>query len=236
VSAASRPSGTSIVEVLVALLLGLFVVHLGLTTVLRLRRFQERAERRHDVLVATRISRTVLRGELARGEAGVDWIVGRDSAAVRAFRGTGVVCLRGEGPDELVVAYRGDRLPAPVKDSVEVTTSGGGRVVLDLLSSEPAAGPCPGVASGETPVRWLLGGTVPPDAVLGRVFESGSYHFANAALRYRIGAGGRQPVTPSVWRDAGTGMSVGDSAVVLKLEPRAGWGPSRSGFLVWGGA
>lgn len=227
--------GTSIVEALVALLLGLFVVHLGLTTIQRLKGFQERAARRHDTLTASRISRTVLRGELARGEAGVDWIVARDSVAVRAFRGTGAVCPSAGGVDELVVAYRGDRLPDPVKDSVEVTTAEGERAVLDLLSSDPSPGACPGASPGESPTRWRVDGTVPTGTVLGRIFESGSYHLTGAALRYRIGAGGRQPLTPSVWRDAGTGMFIGDSAVVLELEPRPGYGPPRSGFLVWAG-
>lgn len=227
--------GTSMVEALVALLLGLFVVHLGLTTIQRLRTFQERSGRRHDTLTATRISRTVLRGELARGLAGVDWTVGRDSVAVRAFRGTGVVCLDGTGADELLVAYRGDRLPDPVKDSVEVTTTAGERAVLDLLSSRPSTAACPGASPVEAPTRWRVDGTIPDGAVLARIFESGSYHLTDAAFRYRIGAGGRQPLTPSVWRDAGTGMSVVDGAVVLELEPRAGYGSRRSGFLVWGG-
>ncbi len=35
--------------------------------------------------------------------------------------------------------------------------------------------------------------------VLARLFERGSYHVSGAALRYRRGRGGRQPLTPEVF-------------------------------------
>ncbi len=223
--------GASVVEAVVALLLGLFVVHLALTTTQRLERYRERAARRHDALLSTRVARTVLRGELAR--SGGDWSVGQDSLGLRAFRGTAVLCQAGAGPAEVVVAYRGDRLPEPTKDSAEVIVGDGGRVVLGLRSAEATALPCAWAAPGESVQLWRLDGSLPAGAVVVRVFETGSYHLTGSALRYRVGAGGRQPLTPEVWRDAGTGFDSRDSLLFLDLAFRPGHGPDRSGFLTW---
>ena len=49
--------------------------------------------------------------------------------------------------------------------------------------------------------------TLPRSPVLMRAFERGEYHAVRGALRYRRGAGGRQPITPG---RVGTGVfSVG---------------------------
>ena len=214
-----------------ALLLGLFLMHLGLETVLRMDRFQEHLERRHEALLSSRIARSVLRGELAR--SGGAWTSAGDSLRLRASRGTGVVCDVGPAADELLVSFRGDRYGDPAKDSVELVTSRGDITVMALRSSAPAASLCAlGVAGEETRV-WRVEGTVPPDVVLARIFEVGSYHLAGSALRYRVGGGGRQPLTPEVWEDAATRLSQEDSALVLELAPRPGYGPLRSGFLWW---
>lgn len=225
--------GSSMAEALVALLLGLFVVHLGLTTLHRLDRFEQRASRRQDALLSTLIARTALRGELARGEAGRDWTVGGDSVALRAFRGTAVVCAVSASGLELVVAYRGDRQPDPAKDSVEVTGADGSITAVRLSSNGPSSAPCPLASAGEVVQAWTVESAVPSGALLVRVFESGSYHLAGSALRYRIGAGGRQPLTPEVWRDAATGLTRSDSAVILELAPFPGYGADRAEFLTW---
>lgn len=225
--------GASVVEAVVALLLGLFLVHLGLTTLRRLDRFQEGAGRRQDALVASRIAGTVLRGELARSDG--TWRVSDDSLALRAFRGTGVVCAVGPGADGLVVAYRGDRYGDPTKDSVEVVAGEGSVSVLALRSVASSTVVCPRALDGEEIRAWRLDGTVPADAVLARIFEAGSYHLTGSALRYRIGAGGRQPLTPEVWRDAASGLVAVDSAVTLELAPLPGYGPGSSTFLAWMG-
>ena len=223
--------GASVVEALVALLLGLFLVHLGLETVLRMDRFQERWERRHEALLSSRIARSVLRGELAR--SGGAWSSAGDSLRLRASRGTGVVCDVGPAADELLVSFRGDRYGDPTKDSVELVTDQGDITVLALRSSAPAATPCAVGVAGEEARVWRVEGAVPPDVVLARNFEVGSYHLAGSALRYRLGGGGRQPLTPQVWEDAGTRLASVDSALVLELAPRPGYGSSRSDFLWW---
>lgn len=228
-----RRRGASIVEALVGLLLGLLVVHLGLTTMRRLESFEDRSSRRHDALLSTRIVRTVLRGELARGAAGTDWTVGGDSVPLRAFRGTGVVCSVSTVGRRLVVAYLGDRHPDPVKDSVEITGADGGVTVVGLSSWIPSVTPCPLATASEAVHEWTLDTAPPDDALVARVFESGSYHLVGSALRYRIGAGGRQPLTPEVWRDGATGLTPLDSVVVLELAPRPGYGPDRAEFLAW---
>jgi hypothetical protein len=222
-----------VVEAVVALLLGLLLVHLGLTTLRRLDRFQEHAGRRQDALVASRIAGTVLRGELARSDG--TWRVSDDSVALRAFRGTGVVCAVGPGEDGLVVAYRGDRYGDPSKDSVELVTGDGSAFVLALRSVAPSSVVCPGAVAEEEIRAWRVDGAVPIDAVLARIFESGSYHLTGSALRYRIGAGGRQPLTPEVWRDAASGLVATDSLVMLQLAPLPGYGPGSSSFLGWVG-
>ena len=40
------------------------------------------------------------------------------------------------------------------------------------------------------------------------VFESGTYYLSQRALRYRIGAEGRQPLTDELLRDAGSAMAM----------------------------
>ena len=219
-------------EAVVALLLGGFLLHLGLTTMHQLQLHEARTRNRRDALLAERIARVVLRGELARADG--TWRVGEDSVALRSYRGTGIVCGPGPATGELIVAYRGDRLPDPRKDSVELTTETGVVSVFALASTEPGTGACPGAAAGEETMRWSVDGLVPLDVVMARVFESGTYHLVGSALRYRIGRGGRQPLTPRVWEDERTGFGVGDAAVRLELHRRAGYGAgSSTEFLVW---
>lgn len=225
-------AGTSVVEAVVALLLGLFLIHLGLTTVEELRARQVDASRRVDALTATRVTRTVLRGELDRGGP-ADWTVDADSIRLRAFRGTGVVCGVDTSGLELRVAFVGDRLPEPTKDSVELTTADGSLLRHALQSAAPSASPCPMVEAGESTWRWILSGPASPDVVLARLYESGSYHLSGSAFRYRRGAGGRQPLTPPTWRDGGTGFGPVDSSAVMVLESAVSQGPTGSEFLVW---
>jgi len=218
----------------IALVLGLFLVQLGLTTLQRIDRHRSDAVIRHDALVANRVVWTTLRRELGLGVASLDWRVGTDTLALRAFRGVGIVC--GVGTDSsLVVSYRGDRRVDPTKDSVEVTSEQGVRVHVGLRSAVPASPPCPGARAGESTERWLLADEPGGQAVVARIFESGSYHLANSALRYRIGAGGRQPLTAEVWDDSRTRFVVRDSSVELELGHLPGYGPDRTLFLAWRG-
>lgn len=139
---------------------------------------------------AVRTVTSVLSGE-ARRITPVDVRASSDdSLAIRSFRGAGLPC--GATPGGVLVRYTGDRFPDPSKDSVLVTGAGP-ESSLVLIDSAPAPGTCPALM-GETILEWRMGGTVPQAAML-LVFESGTYHLSSRALRYRLGAGGRQPLT-----------------------------------------
>ena len=114
--------------------------------------------------------------------------VSADSLALRSFRGTGFVCAR--SGNELRLRYRGDRLPDATKDSVLLLP--GGRVT-HLLDAGAAPHACT-AQPGEAIVFIRLPGFVTDDAAA-LVFESGAYFLTARALRYRLGAEGRQPLT-----------------------------------------
>lgn len=133
---------------------------------------------------------TVLSGEARRMMQADLAAVSADSLALRAFRGSAIPC--GTSSTGVLVRYSGDRLPDPAKDSVLVT----GVVpesALILFGATPAPGMCAALP-GELVIELRTSGTIQPAAVL-LVFESGSYHLTGRALRYRIGGGGRQPLT-----------------------------------------
>lgn len=160
-----------------------------------------------------RMARYTLEQELKTGLAGIDWAAGGgDSVAVRAFRGTGVRCARAPLP-LWVVRYTGLRRPDPAKDSVLVLAADGVWRVAELVRAR--SGACGDGAGGEV---WELNPVV-PEAVVGRVFERGSYHVAAGAFRYRPGRGGRQPLTAQVLR-TGAGAASGVSGRGAGLDLR----------------
>lgn len=163
----------------------------------------------HDRARAADLVRTtalVLRGEL-RYTAPADRRIGRDSVRLRAVRGVGVIC-RAEG-SELQVRYRGVRRPDPEKDSaLVVSDSGTAGAAFAVTGVAGADGRC-----GEG-YRLVLDGE-PPARGLVLVFETGSYHLADGALRYRRGRGGRQPVTETIL-EAGS-LEVAPRGVEVRL-------------------
>jgi hypothetical protein len=227
----SRASaGVSVIEAVVALLVGLFVVQLGLATLARFRSVQRELSERSDALVALRVGRHVLRRELRHGVPGRDWAAGRDSLSLRAFRGAAVVCASDTISAEVVVSYRGDRAPDPTKDSVLLLDEGGAAVVRALLGTGASPDPCAGPGRG-TSARWTLDQAAPSGTVVARVFERGSYYLTSAALRYRRGASGRQPLTPEAW-SADTDWDVASERLGVELVPSRTGAPW-SGFLAW---
>ncbi len=164
-----------------------------------------------------RIARYTLAQELRTGLAGIDWLAGAgDSVAVRAFRGTGVGCASAS-LSPWVVRYTGLRRPNPAKDSVLVLAADGVWRVAELVRARPGA--CGDGTGGEA---WELSPAV-PEAVVGRVFERGSYHVAAGAFRYRPGRGGRQPLTAQVLR-TGAGAASGVSGHGAGLDLRLAFG------------
>lgn len=215
-----------------ALLLGLFIVHLALSTLARLRETEVRLAARADGLVAMRVADHVLRRELRHATFGRDWAVDADSLALRAFRGTALVCPYESATSELTVSYDGDRRPDPAKDSVLLLTALGGVEVRALVGSAAASLPC-GSVSAEALRMWTLDSPTGPGIVVARLFERGSYHLALSALRYRRGSSGRQPLTPEVWAE-GTAWSASGGRLGLEVLPEStDVGAPWSTFLAW---
>lgn len=212
--------GTSLVEVVIALLVGALVLQLALATVAALSRSAARLERDVEALQTTLLAEIALREEVRVGTA----VVWPDSLGVRAFRGLGVPCGSGPAGGGILVRWRGARLPDPRKDSAEFVTASGVRSFGRLLRSEVEAAPCsrdPRFGS----VRRLETDPAPPArTVLVRVFESGSYHLSDGALRYRAGRGGRQPLTPELFDARAPNFSRGAAGVLLEV-PLAGSAP-----------
>ena len=192
-------TGTTVAEVLVAVVCGLLIVQLSLAGLARVRAVELRLTRRSETLAALRTSRVVLRRELRFGVRGIDWLdFAPDSIRLRAFRGVGVVCPGGAGAPDLLVAWSGTRAPQPAKDSVLLLTARGAWIRADLLNIRPTSDRC--AADPRTDVaRWHLSLAPEESIVLARLFERGSYHVSGAALRYRRGRGGRQPLTPEAF-------------------------------------
>lgn len=191
--------GTSVVETLVALLLGLFLLQAGMWTVARARTLHERLAARAEALAAVRLAGSLLREEASSGMEEVDWHVSGDALSLRAFRGTGLVCGAQSGADTVVTAFRGYRRPDPSKDSVLLLYPEGEREIVALRAWSASADTlCDGNPLSDR-VVLRLASIVPRGAVVARVFERGGYALSGRALRYRRGAGGRQPLTPELW-------------------------------------
>ena len=177
-----------------------------------------RAIERAETADALRLAALVLGGEARWLRPGRDLLaVGEDSIALRAFRGTATVC-RVAGPGILIVRYQGIREPNPAKDSVIVLFEDTTEVVAGLRSAVDASGACaPG--PGEAVARWELDRVPPPGRIL-LLFESGSYFIAAAALRYRLGGEGRQPLTGERFDDRSSGFLPPADYAAWRLDAR----------------
>jgi hypothetical protein len=128
--------------------------------------------------------------------------LGTDSAALRAFRGIAIVCAADSVSAD--VRYRGLRSPDITKDSLVVLEGAGAERALPLTGTGAATVCSP--RPGESALALRPGaGLVSGDVIL--VFERGDYHLTGGSLRYRRGAGGRQPLTADVLFDDSTDMN-----------------------------
>jgi prepilin-type N-terminal cleavage/methylation domain-containing protein len=211
----AAPAGFTLAELLVALaLLAVLTMVLfgALTTHVRLARQLAQRVLEHD---AVRTASTVLGGELRRVAPADVRGVGGDSLALRAFRGIATACAA--SADGVVVHFRGDRMPEPLKDSVLWLGSAAapaGAALVDVESFATAR--CTGVAAGNVQF-WRTDPPLPEHGVL-LLFESGTYFLAGGALRYRIGAAGRQPLTAELFLHPAPGFaSRGPAALEYRL-------------------
>ena len=191
----AQRAGMTLVECMIALVLASLVsaaVISVLATQNRLLRSLGDGSADADAL---RLTAGVLREEMRWIDPARDIrSIGGDSIALRVFRGGGHVCA--VTADLVTVAYTGARLPSVDKDSVLLRTAAGEavRAVRDVVHA-----PC-GTHPG---LRLRLDSVAPNPAAYALVFESGSYFLQNRALRYRLGAEGRQPLTDERFATAG---------------------------------
>lgn len=157
-----------------------------------------------------RTARVVLGAELrATGSSDLRGL-GTDSLRVRGFRGEGVVC--GGAGDTLLVGYRGGRLPEPAKDSALLLSADGVEEVAAVAGAVRSDSSCYGIG-----LRLRLDRAPAVSPALALVFETGVYALSGGALRYRRGAGGRQPLTETLLLD---GAFAADRAGAVRVDLR----------------
>jgi hypothetical protein len=239
---AAARAGFTVVEALTALLVLLLLLNVGWSVTAAMGRAAAELAERGESLAASRAASWILQEELAGVRAPADLAApAGDSLALRAFRGAALVCgLR--TPTELLVRWSGIRAPDPTKDSLLVLDADGEWSVraLSRRSAEPRG--CVGAPGpiGDVEERWTIDREVGAPVLL-RYFERGSYHLSDAALRYRIGAGGRQPLTPETLDPVASSLTgASPDLVILQLATRGSHlgrrGPAvRRTFAVSGG-
>lgn len=222
--------GSGLTEGILALVLLTLLVQGALTLLSRQRRAAATLVVWEEGMEAVGIARWILGDELRAGVAGRDWSAPRaDTLGLRAFRGTALVCpLTGE-PGRILVHHRGVRNPDPEKDSVLLLDEAGRWWALDLEAREAASDRCPGAPAVGTE-WWTLSGLPENVGPVARLFERGSYHLADGALRYRRGRGGRQPLTPPLLDPASRLRAGEGGGVVVDLLVPGGSG------MPWGGS
>lgn len=199
-----RGGGFSLVELAVALALGGIIAAVLAGALVSGERLVRSQGERVEGEEARRIALTVLTAELRYVEPRVDLLaVGRDSIALRAFRGTAIACAA--AGSAVLVRYRGLREPEPAKDSVVAAGLERDPPARPLTASQTAASGCAHDAR-ESLYRWTLPAPPPPPGTLLLLFESGSYHLSTGAFRYRRGSAGRQPLTGEVFDDRAGGF------------------------------
>ena len=176
----------TLTSILMAIMAGILVTQMRLARLAADQAAAAEAVRATSVILSAEVRRTTPADIIA-------W--SSDSLALRGFRGAALPC--GTTTSGTLVRYTGDRMPDPAKDSVLVISQSA-EAVMALHAWNAAAGGC-STRPGEIVLELQTGGPVSLKSAL-LVFESGSYHLSAGALRYRIGGGGRQPLTIAVLR------------------------------------
>jgi hypothetical protein len=217
-------SGVSLIEALTALALGGLLCVVLIAALAASRRGAAAHALAIERVEARRLAAVVLAAEVRNLVPGEDFEVPeRAVLELRAVRGIAISCGAADGA--VFIRYRGMRDPEPRKDSVIAITAAAERV-LALAETAPVVGQCH-AEPGEVVLGWRFEGEPPPGRPLYLLFERGSYHLSDRALRYRRGDGGRQPLTPEIYRDAGSGFVLGDRALEVLLDEGTSSGPVR---------
>lgn len=212
-----RPGAVSMAELILALLF--FGVVMAGAGEFLVRTTELAGAQRDDLrfMELARTARVILDGEL-RAIAPADIpAASTDSLRIRAFRGGGAVC--GGAGRELWLHFRGARAPDPAKDSVVLIRASGAEEVLAVDGVSGAA--CVGDA-----LSLVLREAPREPAAYALLFESGAYHVADGAVRYRRGAGGRQPLTEALLLDPALARP-GPLTFDLAIRPRPDSLPTR---------
>jgi type II secretory pathway component PulJ len=209
-----RADGFSLVEALAALTLaGLLGTAMAATSLAQMRLARGVANR-VALDDAARTAAWIMAGEADRMTERDVRALARDSIALRAFRGRGIICARAGAT--LTLRYAGDRLPDLDKDSILLVGTTGERAIRPATVRHVAAG-C-SAASGEQLLQ--LDAADADSALVALVFESGTYYLTARALRYRIGAEGRQPLTAELLGGAAARFhSLDDTGLRFAIEP-----------------
>lgn len=224
--------GSSVVEAVVAMALGLFLLHLALVTLDRLRFSETRSRARHDIMLSARVVRGVVGRELRYLDTERDLQVEGEALSLRAFRGAALACAADAEASAYLVAFVGARRPDPAKDSLELVFPDGTVSHVALAGASDATEPCALAGWMSDPMVWQVDSMPAAIPVALRLYERGSYHLSGSAFRYRVGAGGRQPLTPEVWDDRETGWHATDVSLSVVLTPRDG-AEAWHAFLGW---
>ncbi len=183
-----------------------------------------------EILDATRIARSVIGGEVARGLPNLDWTLEDGEVRLRAFRGLGTVCLSSV-PGEVIVQVKGFRNPDPRKDSLVVLDGSGHWHLRRLVGRRRTGRVCAARPSGSqwSAERWILSEPVVEPLLL-MYFERGSYRFSDASLRYRVGRGGWQPLLPVLMETDSSLLGTTDQDA---LRVQVMWAQDGVGRRVW---
>lgn len=211
----ARRAGYALLELIITLaLVAVIAAALGsvLLTHLRLARI---VEARVSAADAVRLALHVLHAELrfARPDTDIRTLAA-NSVTVRLPRAAGVICARSESV--LWARLSGIREPDPAKDSL-LLVSGAGELALPVSAvarDQAACAPVPGFTV------YRFGAPPLPRAGAVLVFESGNYYLRDRALRFRIGAEGRQPLTEEVLVDRGSAMQLHSDSATASIEVR----------------
>jgi prepilin-type N-terminal cleavage/methylation domain-containing protein len=229
-AASTMRHGFTLPELLVVLAAGGIIIAVLLGLLAAQVRLARDVARRTAAADAVRVSNGVLAGELRRMAAQDLRALATDSMAIRAFRGAAVPCARA-GAD-LIVRYRGERLPDPRKDSVLVIDASAAERTARLTDVRSAPAQSCSAGDGEV-VATLSLAPSPDSAALLLLFEPGSYHLSRRALRYRLGAEGRQPITAELLVQPPTRF-VAAAAAGVSLVLAADTARTRTWFLSFG--